>query len=150
MKTPEHNNDNGDLSALHQALVDKLQSEGHIRTPRVEAAFRTVPRHLFLPGVSLSRVYSDGLCVLMRPPDQSPPVEQPDEPQPFELFARSFGPDETLAHRLLDQVAGWDAAGRPSIEGLRLRSYPPDSDYVPSASELAIQKQWSQLVLDWQ
>lgn len=54
------------------------------------------------------------------------------------------GPDE-----MLDQVAGWDAAGRPSLEGLRLRSYPPDSDYVPSASELAIQKQWSRLVLDW-
>ncbi len=94
-----------------------------------------------------------GLCGLMRPPDQSPPVEQPveqpDEPQPFELFPRSFGPDETLAHRLLDQVAGWDAAGRPSIKGLRLRSYPPAGDYVPSASEFVIQKQWSRLVLDW-
>jgi len=46
-------------STLHQALVDTLKREGYIRSPRVEAAFRAVPRHLFLPGVALDTVYSD-------------------------------------------------------------------------------------------
>lgn len=47
------------ISALHQALVDQLKKQENIRTARVEAAFRAVPRHLFLPGVALDKVYSD-------------------------------------------------------------------------------------------
>src|SRR2546428_12794983 len=43
----------------HQALVDSLKASGCIRTPLVEAAFRAVPRHLFLPGTPLDLVYSD-------------------------------------------------------------------------------------------
>jgi protein-L-isoaspartate(D-aspartate) O-methyltransferase len=45
--------------ALHQALIDHLKREGMIRSPHVEAAFRAVPRHLFLPEVPLAQVYSD-------------------------------------------------------------------------------------------
>jgi protein-L-isoaspartate(D-aspartate) O-methyltransferase len=44
---------------LHQALVARLKSQGHLRTPAVEAAFRAVPRHLFVPGVPLEEAYSD-------------------------------------------------------------------------------------------
>ena len=46
-------------TALRQALVDKLVREGSIRSPRVEAAFRAVPRHLFVPDIPLETVYSD-------------------------------------------------------------------------------------------
>jgi protein-L-isoaspartate O-methyltransferase len=42
---------------LHQALVDQLIAAGTLRTPSVEAAFRAVPPHLFLPAVSLEEVY---------------------------------------------------------------------------------------------
>lgn len=52
-----------DKSALHQALVDKLKQEGLIRTPRVEAAFRAVPRHLFLPDIPIEKVYKDDAIV---------------------------------------------------------------------------------------
>lgn len=38
-------------------LVDVLLSAGAIRTPAVEAAFRAVPRHLFVPGVGLEQAY---------------------------------------------------------------------------------------------
>jgi protein-L-isoaspartate(D-aspartate) O-methyltransferase len=44
---------------LHQGLVDRLKSEGHLGTPALEAAFRAVPRHLFVPGVPLEDAYSD-------------------------------------------------------------------------------------------
>jgi protein-L-isoaspartate(D-aspartate) O-methyltransferase len=44
---------------LQQALVDDLKRRGHITTPQVEAAFRAVSRHLFVPGVALGQVYSD-------------------------------------------------------------------------------------------
>jgi len=44
---------------LHQALVDTLKSDGHIRAGAVEAAFRAVPRHVFVPEVALDETYRD-------------------------------------------------------------------------------------------
>lgn len=44
---------------LRQALVDRLKADNVLHDPRVEAAFRAVPRHLFLPGLDLATVYSD-------------------------------------------------------------------------------------------
>ncbi len=46
-------------SERRAALVDRLRDEKVIRTPSVEAAFRSVPRHLFLPGVPLEVAYAD-------------------------------------------------------------------------------------------
>jgi protein-L-isoaspartate(D-aspartate) O-methyltransferase len=48
-----------DAPALHRALVDALVRRGAITDSRVEAAFRAVPRHLFLPGAPLEEVYRD-------------------------------------------------------------------------------------------
>lgn len=45
--------------AHHRRLVDRLKARGHLADPRLEAAFRAVPRHLFLPGVPLAEVYRD-------------------------------------------------------------------------------------------
>jgi protein-L-isoaspartate(D-aspartate) O-methyltransferase len=58
MKT-EMDKDNQDAGALNRALIDDLKKRDLIKTPRVEAAFRAVLRHLFLPGVPLEEVYSD-------------------------------------------------------------------------------------------
>jgi hypothetical protein len=90
------------------------------------------------------------LCFLMRPPDWSPPQEQSPAPASFELFVRSFGPDQTLAQRLIDQVTAWDRAGRPTSEELRIKVYPSDTFYVPAANESVVEKRWTRLVLNWQ
>jgi len=44
---------------LRARFVDRLVENGNIRTPRVEEAMRTVPRHLFVPQVSLDKAYSN-------------------------------------------------------------------------------------------
>lgn len=44
---------------LKEALVDELIRKEAIHTPEVEAAFRAVPRHLFVPQVNLHEAYSD-------------------------------------------------------------------------------------------
>src|SRR5205823_2493456 len=59
MKPDSSSNEQNDVSALHQAYVDYLRRAGHVRTSSVEAAFRAVPRHLFVPGFPLEMVYSD-------------------------------------------------------------------------------------------
>ena len=51
--------DPSNLSARHHAYVGQLKRAGQIRTAPVEAAFRAVPRHLFVPGFPLDHVYSD-------------------------------------------------------------------------------------------
>src|SRR5881409_720853 len=43
--------------ALHRALIDELVRRNAIKDSRVEAAFRAVPRHLFLPDVPLAEAY---------------------------------------------------------------------------------------------
>lgn len=42
---------------LRAQVVDELIAEGTIRSTQVEAAMRTVPRELFMPGVALDEVY---------------------------------------------------------------------------------------------
>src|SRR2546423_8559820 len=44
---------------LRNRLVDGLKAAGCLRTAAVEAAFRAVPRHLFLPDVPVGDVYTD-------------------------------------------------------------------------------------------
>ena len=50
---------NSEAIALNDALVEQLKNQGLMKSPRVEAAFRSVLRHYFLPGVSLQEVYVD-------------------------------------------------------------------------------------------
>ncbi len=54
---------------LRDALVADIGSWGTFRTGQVEAAFRAVPRHLFLPGVDLETAYAPQVVVTRRAPD---------------------------------------------------------------------------------
>jgi protein-L-isoaspartate(D-aspartate) O-methyltransferase len=47
------------VDAHRDALIDTLKQRGDLTDPRIEAAFRAVPRHLFLPDVPLELAYSD-------------------------------------------------------------------------------------------
>jgi protein-L-isoaspartate(D-aspartate) O-methyltransferase len=90
------------------------------------------------------------LCVLMRSQSLPPALDTPDTPVAFELLVRSFGPQDALAQRLIDQLAAWDAAGRPATLGLSIRAYPSDIDYSPLANEVVIPKRWTTLVVRWE
>ncbi len=43
---------------LQEQMIFLLKQSGDIRSPQVEAAFRAVPRHVFLPGAALEKAYS--------------------------------------------------------------------------------------------
>ncbi|MFF2657297.1 methyltransferase, FxLD system [Kitasatospora sp. NPDC058032] len=44
---------------LRNKLADSLTAKNTVRTPAIEAAIRTVARHLFVPGVPLAQAYAD-------------------------------------------------------------------------------------------
>ncbi|BDM67517.1 O-methyltransferase [Streptomyces nigrescens] len=44
---------------LRTQLIDHLVQKGYVRTPRVEEAMRTVPRHLFVPNAPLEKAYGN-------------------------------------------------------------------------------------------
>src|SRR5262245_54635948 len=52
-------NDNTPISeqATRDAMVRQLIEVGALRSPRVVAAFRSVPRHLAAPGVDMAKCY---------------------------------------------------------------------------------------------
>jgi protein-L-isoaspartate(D-aspartate) O-methyltransferase len=52
-----------DVSALRQLMVDQLKRSNMVFAPRVEAAFRAVPRHLFLPTIPPERAYQNEAIV---------------------------------------------------------------------------------------
>src|SRR5262249_11059318 len=51
--------DDQEAVTRRQQLVDLLKQGGCLADSAVEDAFRAVPRHLFLPGVPLEKVYAD-------------------------------------------------------------------------------------------
>ncbi|NWF69305.1 MAG: hypothetical protein HXY40_09470 [Chloroflexi bacterium] len=51
---------------VQRALVEQLKRKGDLSDPRIEAAFLAVPRHVFLPGVSLEQAYADEAVPIKR------------------------------------------------------------------------------------
>jgi protein-L-isoaspartate(D-aspartate) O-methyltransferase len=91
----------------------------------------------------------DGLAVLSRPPGQPLPWHQKPENVPFELYLCAYGPGETAAHRLLEQVRAWDKAGRPKGEQYAIRIHPAEENYLPQANEIILKKRWTHMVINW-
>jgi hypothetical protein len=93
----------------------------------------------------------------MRPPGQSLPMVPfeklyaLDSPasQPFPLFVRQFGPDESATRRLLSRIQAWKNAGSPTANNMSIRAYLKDSLYKPSGGEIVLKKQWTKLVIEW-
>lgn len=66
----------------------------------------------------------------------------------YEFVARAYGDSGmALAAQLLDQVKGWDAAGRPHTHDMQITVYPLDVSYTPQPGELVIPKRSVQLVI---
>ena len=55
--------------ALRAALVETLRARGRLQSPAIAAAFAQVPRHLFVPEVSLEEAYRDTFIATKRQPD---------------------------------------------------------------------------------
>lgn len=67
--TPPITADLDEAAPLRHQLVDHLAAAGHIRTPAVDHALRTVPRHAFAPEVSLEAAYANDIVATRHAPD---------------------------------------------------------------------------------
>jgi protein-L-isoaspartate(D-aspartate) O-methyltransferase len=92
-----------DAPTLHQGLVDQLVEGGSITSAAVEVAFRTVPRHPFLPGEPLERVYRDAPVVTKRR-DDGVPVSSSSQPAAMAIMLEQL--DVRPGHRVLEIGTG--------------------------------------------
>lgn len=82
-------------AALREALVSQLRRSGAVRTESVAAAFRTVPRHRFVPGMPIGQAYADHAVAIKTLNDEVvSSISQPGMiAQMLELLAASAGDD---------------------------------------------------------
>ncbi|HEY6329464.1 MAG TPA: methyltransferase domain-containing protein [Blastocatellia bacterium] len=75
--------------SLQKALVDDLIARDCINDARVEAAFRAVPRHLFLPGVPVDQAYKDAAITTKQEGDK--PISSGSQPAVVAMMLEQLG-----------------------------------------------------------
>lgn len=133
MKSQENHSD---IFTLRNTLLDELKNKERIRTPRIEAAFRAVPRHLFVPGVSLEEVYADRAIPTKYAPDGLP-ISSSSQPAIMAIMLEQLGLEP--GHKVLEIGAGtgYNAAMMAHIVGEtgHVVTVDIDEDIVESARE---------------
>jgi protein-L-isoaspartate(D-aspartate) O-methyltransferase len=93
-----------------------------------------------------------GLALLGWIREQTPTAEgngwSPEAPA-SQLAVRSFGVDPGITQALLSHVVGWDTAGRPGGDHLRVRAYRRGVQPAASTAVQVVEKQWTSLMLEW-
>jgi protein-L-isoaspartate(D-aspartate) O-methyltransferase len=100
----EHEQPTADTALdLNARMVDRAKANGAIRSAAVEAAFRAVLRHLFLPGVNVERVYS-GAVVVTRTDEKGQGISSSSEVAIMAPMLEDL--DVRPGHRVLELGAG--------------------------------------------
>ncbi|HEV8354439.1 MAG TPA: methyltransferase domain-containing protein [bacterium] len=87
---------------LRNHLVDALKRRGSIQSPAVEAAFRTVPRHLFVPHRTAADAYRDDAIPTRW--EHGLPTTSSSQPGIMAVMAEQLAP--APGHRVLEIGAG--------------------------------------------
>jgi protein-L-isoaspartate(D-aspartate) O-methyltransferase len=125
-----------DARELRDAMVDALKKRGLEVGPRIEEAFRDVPREAFLPGVALERVYS-GDAIVTKQDGEGRAVSSSSEVGIMIAMARLL--DVAPGHRILEIGAGtgYNAAVLSRLAGERgaVTTVDIDPDVASNARE---------------
>jgi len=135
--TPDQPSDT--IATLHHALVDQLCQAEVIRSAAVEAAFRAVPRHLFLPGVPLEQVYRDRHIVTKRIDDRD--VSSSSQPAIMAIMLEHLGLQPGQQVLEIGAGTGYNAALMAHLVGTtgQVTTIEIDADIVDRArAQLAV------------
>src|SRR5438309_11836794 len=117
-------------------MIDQLKTRGLELEPTIEAAFRMVPREVFLPGVALDRVYS-GDAIPTKRDAEGNPISSSSEVGIMIAMARLL--DVTPDQRILEIGAGtgYNAAVLSQLVGDRgaVTTIDIDADVAAEARE---------------
>jgi protein-L-isoaspartate(D-aspartate) O-methyltransferase len=118
--------DVAEATEYHRALIDRLVQDGQIRSPAVEAAFRALPRHHFLPGLPLERVYRDEAIPTHE--RDGVPISSSSQPAAMAIMLEQL--DVRPGHRVLEIGAGtgYNAALLATLVGITGRVVTVDLD----------------------
>jgi protein-L-isoaspartate(D-aspartate) O-methyltransferase len=108
----------GGPDAARARLVDELRDSGRLTSPAVEAAFRAVPRHLFLPELTASEAYQDEAFVIKTDADGTP-LSSSSQPAIMAIMLEQLG--VAPAQRVLEigSGTGYNAALMSYLVGER-------------------------------
>ncbi len=108
----------GGPDAARARLVDELRDSGRLTSPAVEAAFRTVPRHVFLPEMAATEAYQDEAFVI-KTGDDGMPVSSSSQPAIMAIMLEQLG--LAPGHRVLEigTGTGYNAALMAFLVGER-------------------------------
>jgi protein-L-isoaspartate(D-aspartate) O-methyltransferase len=121
---------------LRAKLADRLVKDGTVRTAPVEAAFRQVPRDLFLPGLPLAEAYADEPVYTKREGDGTR-ISAASQPKIVAMMLEQLGiePGERLLE--LGAATGYNAALMATLTGPtgQVTTIDIDEDLVTGARE---------------
>ena len=105
----------GTEARLHVRFADRLARRGAFGSSRIEAAFRAVPRHRFLPGLTAEEAYRDQVVVTKR--ENGLPVSASSQPSFMAVMLEQLGLEP--GHRVLEigTGTGYNAALMAEIVG---------------------------------
>ncbi len=126
--------DTPEASELRHRLSDSLVKEGRVSSPVVEAAFRAVPRHCFVPGSPLPEAYADDAVYTKWAADGAR-ISAASQPTIVALMLEQLGIEP--GNRILEIGAGtgYNAALMGTITGLagHVTAVDVDTDLVEDA-----------------
>jgi protein-L-isoaspartate(D-aspartate) O-methyltransferase len=93
----------GGPDAARARLVSELRSSGRLTSRALEAAFRAVPRHVFLPEIAATEAYQDEAFVI-KTDDDGMPVSSSSQPAIMAIMLEQLG--LARGHRVLEIGTG--------------------------------------------
>ncbi|WP_214324752.1 methyltransferase, FxLD system [Nonomuraea sediminis] len=125
-----------DPTELRQAMVARFTDSGHLRTPAIIDAFRTVERHRFIPDADVEAAYADD-AVSIKHDTSGEMISCISAPSIVATQLEQLGAQQ--GHKVLEAGAatGYNAAllGRLVAPGGRIWTVDVDTDLVNTARE---------------
>lgn len=104
------------IAELHEQLLEKLRKQHLLDNPSVEAAFTSVPRHLFLPHVTPDEAYEDK-AIPIKTDQSGVTVSSSSQPTMMALMLEQVALEKGLNVLEIGTASGYNAAIMKHIVG---------------------------------